>query len=314
MRGIQLLGWLAVFASAFCFYLATAVIRMAIGKVDLAPSYFVFSRFLLGFFVVMGVLLIRRKGPKPVRYDLLVGRTLANCTAVFCFYQAVELTTLAEANILNMTYPVFITLYMWLFVKDQRDRIAEALVFVAFLGIWLILAPERMGLQWGNLWGLGSGLSAAFAIVYLNRSREYHDTETILFYVFGLGAVIIYLLFYRQIHFPDSLEFLYLLACSATGILGQFLMTAGFRYVTAVEGSIISSTRILLAALLGPLLVADPALPLAGWLGAMLIFLANAVLAVRKARHAKASSDRGVSSSPRGGWLGKGRRSGDAAE
>jgi hypothetical protein len=51
--------------------------------------------------------------------------------------------------------------------------------------------------------------------------------------------------------------------------------------VTAVNGSIISSSRILLAALLGPLLVADPHLTLVGWLGALLIFAANAALALR---------------------------------
>jgi hypothetical protein len=38
----------------------------------------------------------------------------------------------------------------------------------------------------------------------------------------------------------------------------------------------------LLAALLGPLLVADPALAISGWCGALLIFSANATLALRK--------------------------------
>jgi len=58
------------------------------------------------------------------------------------------------------------------------------------------------------------------------------------------------------------------------------------RYVTALEGGIVSSTRILLAGLLGPWLVADPALGAAGWLGALLIFAANVALAWRKAHPA----------------------------
>jgi len=91
-----------------------------------------------------------------------------------------------------------------------------------------------------------------------------------------------YLLFYRHIFFPDTIELYYLTLCAGTGIVGQYLLTLGFRYVTAVEGGIISSTRILLAALLGPLLVAEPALTVAGWTGALLIFSANAVLAARK--------------------------------
>ena len=120
--------------------------------------------------------------------------------------------------------------------------------------------------------------------MYLNISRRYHDTETVLFYVFGLGAVLIYLPFDDRIFWPDVLEFRYLFLCGAFGVAGQYLLTYGFRYVTAVEGSIISSTRILLAAVLGPWIALDPPLTVAGWIGALLIFMANVVLAARKAR------------------------------
>ena len=50
------------------------------------------------------------------------------------------------------------------------------------------------------------------------------------------------------------------------------------------RGSIISSMRILLAALLGPFVAGDPALNSTGWVGALLLFGANAALAVRRRR------------------------------
>ena len=90
------------------------------------------------------------------------------------------------------------------------------------------------------------------------------------------------LFFHRHFFWPDSREFYYLALCCGAGIVGQFLITLGFRYVTAVEGGVISSTRILLAALLGPWLAAEPFLGPSGWVGALLIFGANVVLAVRK--------------------------------
>ena len=102
--------------------------------------------------------------------------------------------------------------------------------------------------------------------------------------MFGLGTVVMYALFYRHLFFPGPVEFYYLALCAACGIAGQYLLTIGFRYVTAVEGGIISSTRILLAALLGSFLVSEPALTAAGWLGALLIFTANVVLAARKTK------------------------------
>ena len=48
-----------------------------------------------------------------------------------------------------------------------------------------------------------------------------------------------------------------------------------------VEGNIISSTRILIAAAFGPVLLVGEVLSLGGWVGAALIFLANVWLAHR---------------------------------
>jgi len=282
----QVVGWLAVLGSAFFFYLATVIIRWAGAHVEIATSYFVFGRFLLGFIVVCVTMGVTRHRLKPRKYHLLIGRTTANCIAVFCFYKAVDIGTLAEANILNMTYPLFVTFFSWFFVKEQRDYFSVFIVIVACAGIWLILSPGGIGMKWDNLWGLASGITTAAAMIYLNVSRRYHDSQTILFYMFGLGALLIFVLFYSSIFWPDWREFGFLLGCSAAGVLGQYLLTYGFLYVTAVEGSIVSSSRILLAALLGPLFVGDPALTLTGWCGALLIFMANSSLAVHKSRPA----------------------------
>ena len=277
----RLLGGWAVFVSAFCFYLSTVVIRWSQAEVAIAPSYFVFARFLLGFVVVCAIMAYRRQPPRPRSYHLLVGRTVCNCVAVYCFYMAVKFTSVAEANILNMTYPVFVALIAWVMLRDQRDPVALVMVAVAFAGIWLILAPGKIDFKTANLWGLASGLSASVSMTYLTVSRQYHDTNTVLFFMFGLGALLIFAVFHGDFFWPDSQELYYLGFCAVTGVAGQFLITLGFRYVTAVDGSIISSMRILLAALLGPFVAGEPWIAAAGWVGALLLFGANAVLAVR---------------------------------
>ena len=88
--------------------------------------------------------------------------------------------------------------------------------------------------------------------------------------------------FHDRMVIRHAIDIAYLVLCGAFGIAGQYLITFGFRYVTAVEGSILSSTRILMAAFAGPLIAFDPALTARGWSGAMLIFSANAYLALRK--------------------------------
>jgi drug/metabolite transporter (DMT)-like permease len=279
-----LLGSGAIFLSAFCYYLSTVVIRWSQDETVIDPTYFAVFRFLMGFAVVCGVMLAKGQGPRPKRFDLLIGRMATNCVAVCCFYQAVRSASVAEANILNMTYPIFIAVFSWTLLRQQRDKTAMAMVAAASFGIWLILSPGRLQFRIENLWGLASAVATALSLLYLNVSRQHHDTNTILFYMFGLGAIVTYALFHDRIFWPDATALRYLAGCGACGIAGQFLITVGFRYVTAVEGGIISSTRILLAGLLGPWLATEPALGAAGWLGALLIFAANVVLAWRKAR------------------------------
>ncbi len=278
----EILGSLVVFASAFCFYLSTVAIRWAKAEVVLHPSFFVFFRVFLGFLFIISILLIKRQPLRPKRYDLLIARTVTNIIAVFCFFKAVDVTTVAEANILNMTYPLFIVVISWFFFKEQGDWKTYCCALLAFCGIFLILAPGEINIAWNNLWGLASGIFASIAIISLNLARQHDNTDTILLFVFGLGSVILYAIFHQEIHWPNSTELFYLTLCAIFGIAGQYLITLGFRYVTAVEGGIISSTRILLAAILGPYLASDPPLSLYGWIGALLIFATNVYLTWRK--------------------------------
>ncbi len=135
------------------------------------------------------------------------------------------------------------------------------------------------------LGGIGSIPGAVLGSLVLGWTESFFtgyissDYEDVFAFIF---LVLILIFFHGDLFLPNAEELFYLLSCSVAGVIGQYLFTYGFLYVTAVEGSIISSSRILLAALLGPLLVADPVLTISGWSGALLIFTANATLAIRK--------------------------------
>ena len=285
MNTKTIIGYMAVFCSAFFFYLATVIIKWSkIAGLTIDPAMFALARFAMGFVTVVIVMVICKKKIRVKKKHLLIGRALGNTIAVYCFFKGVDLTSVAQSNILNMTYPLFIAVFSWIFLKEQRDFIAIIIVIIAFVGILMILAPGKMSYDINSMWGLASGISAAVAIMYLNLSRQVHDTNTTLLFMFGIGGGVLFCLFFDKIVIPDPAGLKYLFWCSVLAIAGQYLITLGFKYVTAVEGSIISSTRILLAALLGPVLAMEPALSFAGWIGAILIFTGNVCLTIRKAK------------------------------
>ena len=287
----RVLGWLTVLASSFLFYLATAIIRWSQSHTSINTASFVFARFFCGFVIVAGIMLWKKQSPQPKNYHYLLGRAVCNTLAVYYFYQAVDCGTVAEANILNMTYPLFVAMISWFVLKNERDLFAIGAVILAFLGVYLILAPAGHGDMWRNLPGLLSGITAGGAMVYLTLCRLEHDSETILLFMFGLGCLCMLILFHSSLFWPDRIQFFYLAACSLVGVAGQYCLTYGYRYVSSVEGSVISSSRILMAALLGPFMAGDTPLSLIGWLGALLIFAANWALAVRKPKFSQLVQD-----------------------
>ena len=122
----------------------------------------------------------------------------------------------------------------------------------------------------------GAGAALGVPLFFLLKAHTGISTAAICMILLMLPF------FHGSLFWPNPVEWFFLLTCSLSGILGQYCLTYGFLYVTAVEGAVISSSRILLAALLGPMLVADPALTLAGWAGALIIFAANVALALRR--------------------------------
>jgi drug/metabolite transporter (DMT)-like permease len=96
----------------------------------------------------------------------------------------------------------------------------------------------------------------------------------------------LYLVFRKALYIPSKTELFYLLLGAGMAVAGQYLLTMGFRYVSPVKGGVLSSTRIVIAAFLGPYITADPPLNLFGWIGTGLIFASNLYFIARKSQAA----------------------------
>jgi len=276
-------GSLALVAANICFYLESVGVRWAAtNQIPLSASFLVFFRFLVGLILVISTFLFKRTLPRPQHYHCLLGRAVTNILALSFFYKAIQVTTLAESSILNMTFPIFIAIFSWIMFKEQRELFALGMTVVAFSGIFLVLSPGEMQFARNSLWGLASGIISAATLLFLKAARQRNDTHTVMLFVFGMGTVVMATLFWNDFFLPTAVELYYLIFCAAVGISGQYLLTLGFRYVAPVKGSILLSLRILMAAFLGPAMTSDSPLNWQGWIGAGLIFGANLYFVLRK--------------------------------
>ncbi|MEQ8350175.1 MAG: DMT family transporter [Leptospiraceae bacterium] len=279
----QLYGILLNAFSALSFYFATFFVRLgALYDEALASELFAFVRYLLGFF--FSIYLFRRAG-LPFRWKVPVPvylRAIFNTLALLFFYEAVATGPAGTANVLNMTYPAFVALFAIPIFREIPDR--RMLVVLAFslggIGLYVFYPLYETGnISKPDLWGIGSGLLAAIAILSLRGAAMQARSEEILLWMFALGTVASLPLAYSSLEQMLHPGGLFVLASACLGVAGQWSLTRSYAYLSATAGSIVSSLRIPIALVAGFFLLQE--IPgLSGAIGASLIFVGNLFLAL----------------------------------
>jgi drug/metabolite transporter (DMT)-like permease len=245
-RGIFLL-----ILAEFCFASATVFAKFITNSSDIPAIEITFFRVSLGVVIAALYMWKTKTSFKPKKISLVVARAVLSFSALVAFFYAVEHSSVTNANMLNMTYPVFIFLVAPLFKLEKMHKLALLFLFSAMAGIYLVIFPDFSNLNVGDVIGLVSGIFAAFAIITLSVAREHDSTVLIVFYLMAIGTVCNALMM-APVFIMPRLDVLWLLLGSGImGVTGQVLLTMGYKNVSAKAGSMVSSSRIIFATLMG---------------------------------------------------------------
>lgn len=189
---------------------------------------------------------------------MLYLRGFLNAAAVLILFFAVEYTTITNANVLNMTYPIFVALFSHMLIGERFHISVVAPLLLTAGGVYMVIQPDFGNINWGDLIGLASGIVSALAIIYLRVLRRTDETHVILFYLFAVGSFLLLIPTIPLFVMPDMKEFLLLFLCSLCGVAAQYFLTHGYKFISAVGGSIVSASRVYIASLLGVIFFNDP--------------------------------------------------------
>jgi drug/metabolite transporter (DMT)-like permease len=253
-------GVLLILLSALFFAGATVFAKLMTNSYGGSALVVTFCRFAVGFLVTLPGAITGETRLKPVRRDLVALRAITNTGAVFLFFLGIQLTTVTKANLLNMTYPVFVFLAAPVINSERSPRRYYLFLLLTLLGAWQVVRPsaasELGGFVSGDLLAFLSAVVAGVAISYLREARKHDDTQTILFYLMLLGTVINGLILF-WIPLPPGPGLLLAAAGGALGVAGQLALTTGYRYVSAAAGALLSSSRLIFAIFLGVVIFSD---------------------------------------------------------
>jgi drug/metabolite transporter (DMT)-like permease len=244
-------GILLLILAEFCFAAATVFAKFITNGSDIPAIEITFFRVSLGA-VVAGLYMLKTKTSfKPNRVSLVIARAVLSFSSLVAFFYAVQHTSVTNANMLNMTYPVFIFIVAPLFRLEKVHRFSFMFLLIAMTGIYFVIFPDFSHINKGDVIGLLSGIFGAFAIITLSVAREHDSTVLIVFYLMAIGTICNLLMMWPFWVTPTPGQLPYLFGSGIMGIMGQTLLTMGYKHVTARAGSMVSSSRIIFAAALG---------------------------------------------------------------
>ena len=247
----------------------------------------VFYRSLFGLLLVFVMLRGRKLSLATPHVMGHVWRGLSGTAAMILFFYCITVLPLATAITLNYTSSLFLTTLTLLVYKDRFHLPLTSALVLGFAGVVLLLRPTLDHDQLlPGLLGLTSGLLAGVALLNVRQLGRLGEPAVRIVFYFNVIATLasgLWML-HAPLH-PLTLERLPLLmAIGACATLAQLAMTRAYRLGQTLTVSSLSYSTIAFASLLGMLLWHE-VLPLAGWLG-MLLIITSGVLSLKLApRH-----------------------------
>ncbi len=239
-------------ASAFCFALMNACVRLAGDLPSIEKSFF---RNLVAFFFAL-ILMAKHRTPFRVEkgnWGWMLLRAGFGTLGIFCNFYAVDHLLLSDASMLNKMSPFFAVICSVFVLKEKLRLWQGILVCTAFAGSLLVIKPDFTDLgSVPALIGLLGGLSAGIAYTMVRKlgQRGQDGTSIVLFFSgFSCLVALPWLIFDFV---PMSLiQLLWLLGAGLAAAGGQFTITAAYLRAPAREISVYDYSQILFASGLG---------------------------------------------------------------
>jgi drug/metabolite transporter (DMT)-like permease len=172
------------------------------------------------------------------------------------YFYAVDLTTVTIAAILFYTYPIFVTIYSSLFLKEKVTFLTALAIILTFSGVALVVkAYEATWLNAslpGVIFGALSSLLFALYFLITKKLRKDYTNWTLILYGDGIGALmltpIICYSFSDIINYPQQLWLIILAIAWFPSLLAYLLYSYALKHVESSKGSILSVIEPLSAA------------------------------------------------------------------
>lgn len=251
---IKYKGEFLLICSAFLFSLTSILVKFL--SEYFSGMFISLIRFIVGIILGYFVLKFNKIPIKVNDTKSWALRGIFGALGMITMYVGISLTSSGRATMLSNTYPIFVAFFGALFFKEKISFVFILSLISCVIGAIFIFWDNSNYSKLGDLIALLSGLSGGMAINYIRIGIK-TDNPIIIYLstcVFGLVLIPFTISEWKNI---TLLNFSYLLIIAIIAFVAQITMTAGYKYVTATKGSIISYTGIPMTLILSHIFVKE---------------------------------------------------------
>lgn len=279
---------LYIIFSAFGFSVMSLCVKLSGDLPSIEKSFF---RNIVAAVIALVILVRSHTGFSFQRRNLplLILRSALGTIGIFCNFYAVSHLVLSDASMLNKLSPFFTLFFSWLILKEKLSPLQGISVLIAFLGSLLIIKPSfDLTAAWPALAGFIGGLSAGGAYTCVRALGVRGERGPLIVFFFSVFSCAASIPFMVADFVPLTLtQLLLLLGAGGGAAIGQFGITAAYKYAPAREISLYDYTMVVFSAIWGILFFHE--LPdIFSFLGYVIIFAMAALMFVYNNRHSEA--------------------------
>lgn len=247
-----LLGLVLIALGETCFVFLGVFVKQASSEIPLVQILFFRNLFAL-FFLGIAVQRTGVSQLKSNRNRLHICRALIGVCATFLLFYCFSELKLAEATLLKTTAPIMIPFVAWFLLNEQVGKLTLVAIFMAFIGIIVIIAPAGLSFSanLGFLSGLTAALLASLAKVIVRKLGTTEPSKVIVFYFALYGTLITAPICWYFWQDMSHHIFAVVVLCAICASAGQLFVTKAYTIAKAGQVGMFSYVSMPIAGLLG---------------------------------------------------------------
>lgn len=239
-----------------------------------------FWRSLIGFGVVLGIVLVLRRGAvwaeiRPSSPGLHLTRNLFHFAGQNLWFYGIMVIPLAQLVALEFTMPIWVALLAPLILGEVFTLRRLAVALLGFSGILIVAQPGAQALSGGHLAGILCALGFAMNVLLTKRIMRSDSVLCVLFWMTALQTLFGFVLaHWGGFGWPSAAIWPWVIVVGLTGLSAHFALSSALALAPASSVAPMEFLRLPVIALVGVWLYAEPLDPLV-FLGGAVILLAN---------------------------------------